>query len=242
MSLSASEGVIETVALASLVLLPELQPRAKGTDPKLVERYRQVVRSEGAEAFPPLKVARLNGASLLYDGWHRYEAMRREGVREGAAELREATSLEQVTYWAFEANRRHGRALGKADLRAMFGAYRRAGLHRQGGRMKGALKSYRDMAADLGIPKSTLARWTSHDAPTLAKALAERDGLPSGRRGGARMANPERRLAREAGEAMEAAAAALAGVSDPEARWRLLDQARGLVETLETGELREPDF
>ena len=49
-------------------------------------------------------------------------------------------------------------------------------------------------------------------------------------------------LAQVAGEALDEAAAAIAGVGDPQERWRLLEQAKGIVAVLEAGDLQKPMF
>lgn len=228
----------ESVPLASIVTLPDLQPREKGTSPATLRRYKQAM--EAGEVFPPILLARVNGALILADGWHRLEAMKALGLWEAVAEIRDAFSIAEVRLWGFESNRKHGLPLTKSELRAMYTAYRKAGRHK--GRRRGQFKSYREMAAELGIPKSTLASWTWQDAPALARALAGELSGGASRRGGAREAGPGRRLANEAHMALDAAGAAIAGVVDAEERWRLLDKVKQLAATLGEGDVQEPMF
>ncbi len=229
---------MKTVSLASIVTLPEMQPRDKGLNLATVRRYKQAM--EAGEMFPPILLAQVNGALVLADGWHRLEAMRALGLWEAVAEVRDAGSMTEVRLWGYEANRKHGLPLTKAELREMFRAYLKAGRHK--GRRRGQFKSYREMGEELGIPKSTLVAWTRQDAPALAKALAEGNPFGGTGRGGAREASPEQRLAGEAHRALDEAGAAIPGVVDAEERWRLLEKARGLVEALEGGDLQRPMF
>lgn len=228
----------ESVSVKDIVLLPEMQPRTSGYHLPTLRKYRDAM--DAGDEFPPILLARFEGALVLVDGWHRLEAQQRLGRFEVVAQVREAESREEAKLWAFEANRKHGLPLKKTELREMFRVYLKAGRHR---RQKGRrFKSYREMAEELGIPKSTIANWTRQDAPALAKALSESQPFACGRRGGAREVSAGKRLARVASGALDEAAAAIAGVGDPQERWRLLEQAQGIVRALEEGNLQRPMF
>lgn len=227
-----------TVPIASILTLPEMQPREKGLNRATLRRYKQALEAGGI--FPPIILARVNDALILADGWHRLAAMQELGWWQVEAEVRVAQSIAEARLWGYEANRKHGLPLTKVELREMFRVYLKADRHK--GRRRGQFKSYREMAAELGIPKSTLAAWTRQDAPSLARALAEANPFGGSRRGGAREAGPERRLAEEAHRALDMAAASIPGVVDSEERWRLLEKVQGLVEELEGGELQRPMF
>ena len=228
----------ETVALASIVLLPEMQPRTKGLNRATVLRYKQAM--EAGDVFEPILVARFDGALVLADGWHRLEAMLELGLWQAVVEVREADSIAEARLWGYDANRKHGLPLAKGELREMYRVYLKAGRHH--GLKRGQLKSYRQMAAELGIPKSTLLTWTEKDAPALARALGESNHFGGTARGGAREAGPGRRLALEAHRALDEAAAAIPGVVDAQERWRLWDKVQGLVKVLEAGALQRPMF
>ncbi len=180
----------ETVQFANIVTLPEMQPRNNGLNLATVRRYKQAM--EAGETFPPILLGRFNGALVLADGWHRLEAMTERGLWEAVAEVRYVSSMAEAKLWGYEANRKHGLPLTKAELREMFRVYLKAKRHH--GRSRGQFKSYREMAAELGIPKSTLASWTQSDAPALARALGKGNPYGGSGRGGAREAGPERRL------------------------------------------------
>lgn len=237
MPLLLPEGV-STVPIASILTLPEMQPREKGLNRATLRRYKQAM--EAGEVFPPILLARVNDALILADGWHRLVAMQELGWWQVEAEVRVAASIEEARLWGYEANRKHGLPLTKAELKAMFRVYLKAGRHR--GRRRGHFKSYREMAAELGIPKTTLASWTAQYAPALARVLADANPYGGSNRGGAREAGPERRLAIEAHHALDRAAAAIPGVVDAEERWTLLEKAQVLVDILEEGELQRPIF
>lgn len=227
-----------TIPIESILTLPEMQPRDKGLNPATVRQYKQAM--EAGAVFPPILLARVNGAVLLADGWHRLAAMQQRGQWQVEAVVRDTHTLAEARLWGYEANRKHGLPLTKAELREMFRVYLKAERHK--GKRRGQFKSYREMGVELGIPKSTLAVWTQQDAPALARALAEAHSFGGSRRGGAREARPERRLAEEANRALDVAAAAIPGVVDGEERWTLLEKAQGLVEALENGALQRPMF
>ncbi|MBX3593548.1 hypothetical protein [Sphingomonas sp.] len=142
--------------------------------------------------------------------------MKALGVEETGALVRSTGSMDEAALWGYEANRKHGLPLSSAEQREMFRAYIKARKH--WGRRRGQHKSYREMGEELGIPKSTLARWTQQDFPSVARALAERHPTGGSRRGGAREASPERRLEREAHRALDEAGAAIPGITDAEVR------------------------
>ena len=94
----------QTITLASIVTLPEMQPRTIGLHLPTLRRYKQAM--EAGEVFPPILLAGVNGALVLVDGWHRLEAMRALGLWEGVAEVRNADSMAEARLWGYEANRK----------------------------------------------------------------------------------------------------------------------------------------
>jgi hypothetical protein len=238
MTLKPPPEELVTVSLASILSLPDMQPRVKGQDRAVVRRYRQAM--DAGEVFPPILLAKVNDALLLVDGWHGLEAMLAIGLWQTDALVRVADSMAEARLWAYEANRKHGLPLTNAERREMFRVYLKAKRHH--GRRRGQFKSYREMGEELGIPKSTLAAWTLQDAPVLAKALAEGRPYGGSNRGGAREEGPERRLAREAHSALALAAASIPGIVNGEERWMLLEKVQRLVEVLEHGPLQKPMF
>ena len=214
------------VGLSEVVSLDQMQLRSQ-TDPRVVEDYRRAMQA-GA-VFPPVKVAHVNGAMLLVDGFHRIAALRALHVDHVEAEVVPATSLEEARWEAAKANLAHGLRLKRGERRGVFRAYVQARRHRHEGRRRGRLKSYREMAADLpGFPHTSLRNWMRQDFPAVFMALAggeekavARGGLPPARK-------PEVALAEEAAQALAAASAALAGVTDADLRAELLEQVEAL--------------
>lgn len=77
-AVSAAEGAPKTVTvrLEDIVLDPDLQVRHAMDEPT-VRQYADAMRA--GEVFPPIKVARPNGACLLVGGWHRVAAAKSLG-------------------------------------------------------------------------------------------------------------------------------------------------------------------
>lgn len=214
--------------IAALVVLPEMQLRAK-TDPGTIKRYAQAMRS-GVE-FPPILAADLDGAFILVDGFHRVAAMQSLGIRQTPADVRPVSTLEDARWLAARANLTHGLPLKAGERREVFRAYVRASQHRRGGK-RGALKSYRDMAADLGgMAHTTLRNWTKRDFPSVFRALGGDDGPAPG---GLPDTEPSGQIfAREASEALDKAIAALPGVTDAADRGLLLEKVEALKAAIE---------
>jgi hypothetical protein len=141
----------------------QLTNQARGkTDPKVVQHYMRAMR--GGEVFPPLGVANLSGALLLFDGFHRAEAMALLGIDEVLALTTVCDSIEEVRWLGFHANLRHAQPLKKKRHREAFRAYINAGRNVRGG----GLQSYRDLAAAIpGTSYSAVRRWTQADFPQL---------------------------------------------------------------------------
>lgn len=228
--------------LASIVELPEMQLRGRGTDAKVVEAYRRALG--GGAVFPPITVARVEGAWVLVDGFHRVAALRALHRGDVEAVVLEVAGLEEARWRAAQANMRHGQRLKPRDLHEAFRAYVKAGQHRLGGRRRGRLKSYREMAADLpGVHHTTLRRWLEEDAPATFRALQGGEekgrapgGLPDVRE------DPGAVLAGKAQGALDAALAALPGVTDGVARKAMLERAEALVAMLRGGPLEDSPF
>ena len=74
---------------------------------------------------------------------------------------------------AASANLEHGLPLKQSELRLVFRAYIRAQRHVL---TTGKLKSYRDIAADLGKPHGTIYNWMKKDFPRVAAQLSGEGG------------------------------------------------------------------
>ena len=224
--------------VASITLLPQMQLRTK-TDPATVKRYAQAMNH--GVVFPPILVANLAGVLILVDGFHRVAAMTSLGIRQTPAEVREVATLEEARWLAAKANLTHGLPLKTKERRAVFRAYVKASQHRYGGD-RGGLKSYREMAGDLGgAHYTTLRNWMRSDFPSVFAAMSDDTGAALG---GLPLPEPRGRVfAREASEALDKALAALPGVTEPEDRGWLLAKVEDLRAALvEAGTKEELPF
>jgi len=116
-----------SVVLSRLVRNPNLQVRRK-LDQATINRYVEVLKA--GNEMPPIKVAIINEAPVLIDGWHRVAAMEQLGLRDAEAIVQQAT--EKEAFWlAAKANLEHGLPLKKSELREVFRAYVKARQHKK---------------------------------------------------------------------------------------------------------------
>jgi ParB-like chromosome segregation protein Spo0J len=74
----------EAVLISTLLRDPRFQVRKK-LDAHTVSRYASAFSS--GRPMPPIKVARIEGALVVVDGWHRLAALERIGRHEVEAEI-----------------------------------------------------------------------------------------------------------------------------------------------------------
>lgn len=200
-----------------------------------VKRYENNYRS-GRE-MPPVKVALVNNVPILVDGWHRLRALENLGKAHVEAEVQKASRREAL-WMAASANLDHGLPLKSGELRAVFRAYIRANRHVL---PKGNLKSYREIAADLGKPHGTIYNWMKKDFPRVADQLSGDEGGIGGL--------PEEPL--EAASAHVAAArvamakltAAFSGTSDADERGTIIDELDAALSQMRgSGNWNAPDY
>ncbi len=224
------------VAISDLVLLSEMQVRTK-IDLGTVKRYAQAMAA--GNQFPPILVGAHGDALLLLDGFHRVRACRSRGERHIAAEVRKVATLEEARWIAARANLTHGLPYKLSERRRTFKVYVGASQHRQGGRSREPLKSYRQMSADLGVPHTTLRNWMRKDFPSVFAAIG---GIDEGFVSPGGLADNEplsARMARQAGDALDSATAAITGVTDPRDRAWLLEKVEALKNALRETDLTE---
>jgi hypothetical protein len=100
------------LSLDALQFVPELYPRAKEDD-AAIERYRASI-----DLLPPIIVAR---GGILVDGYHRWQAHRREGKTEiKASDLGDISDAEILTE-SIRRNAAHGLQLSRADKQRLAG-------------------------------------------------------------------------------------------------------------------------
>lgn len=236
-----SGPTIHELALSDIVMDESLQVRRKLHHPAVVN-YLNVYKAGGE--MPPIRVARVDaGALVLVDGWHRVAALTSLGRGRVNAEIIETT--QQGARWeAARANLAHGVPLRTSEFRNVFRAYVKA---RQHYKRRGALKSYRDIALELGGTRSysTIRNWMLADFPKIAKKMGGTEGRGEGGLYPTTQIDPEDDLLDAGIRGAASAAAAARGMSDPERRGRLVEElTKALKIATEAGpyELPKDDF
>jgi hypothetical protein len=228
---SEQAGETHELSLADIVVDPAFQVR-RHLSQSAVRNYAARYKTDAT--MPPLRVARITGGALvLVDGWHRVAALKSIGRARATVEIVETT--ERGAQWeAAKANLCHGVQLRNGEYREVFRAFVKA---RQARKANGKLKSYREIAQEIGGTKSynTIRNWTLKDFPKLAAAMAAGDteGAPGGLRDLERM-HPEDTLLASGVRGAENAAAAARGIKDPVKRGRLVESIRRALHSAET--------
>lgn len=153
------------VDIADIIPRPDWQVRT-GIDERTVRSYAGTMRGGGC--FPPISIARVDGALYLVDGWHRLAAAKFNGATDIEATVCDMS--ESAAQWAAaQANLTHGLPLKNRELRPVFRAYVRSGRHRDGVRFK----SYRDIAREIAsrINHTTIRNWMQRDFPAVFAAM-----------------------------------------------------------------------
>ncbi len=111
--------VRQSIPITAIVIDPELQTRASGVDPAIVDEYAAILRSEAQ--LPPIDVVIEGpGRYLLADGFHRIPAHQAAGIWRVPALVWCSTELsarELATRLACRANAEHGLRRSAADKR-----------------------------------------------------------------------------------------------------------------------------
>lgn len=224
------------VDIADLVRHRDYQIRKK-LDGGTVHRYATIMR--GGNLMPPVRVAIVNGAKVLVDGFHRVAAAEQAERSTVEAEIVEDVSPEEARWLAVEANLTHGLPLKAKEVREGFKVYIKARKHKDGKRYK----SYREIAADLGGSRhfTTIRNWMRRCFPHLFRIYSAGDdtSLRSEKFKGA----PPCSFTVIASEGLEQARAASKAKLTPWDRGDLVQQAEGVTETIKGGgEWSRPDF
>lgn len=180
---------------------------------------------------PPVKVAQINGAFILTDGWHRVAALESLGRGQVEALVEPVKSEREVHWLAAKANTEHGLPLKSKEYRKVFRAFVSARKHR---RADGSYKSYRDIAVEIGGARAhtTIRNWMEKDFPSVFRAMGGPDEPWDERPD---ITTPAVSLAVVVLEALKEARAGMPGVIDPYDRGEvvaqleeMLDEAKGL--------------
>jgi ParB-like nuclease domain len=229
-----SDGSAVTVRVADLVLDDAYQVRRE-LDRGAIKRYADAMRA--GHKFPPIKVAQVNGAPIVVDGWHRTSAARLIGRATLSATV--VTADEQELAWiAAEANLTHGVPLKKGEARNLFRAYVRAGRHRKSTRR---VKSSREIADELHGMKShaTILGWMKQDFPTIYRAMRRSDEEPRSD-GGLPEMSPEDRRCEAVSRAMADIIANARGISSPAKRGEIIAELQMILEDVKQARPWEP--
>lgn len=162
------------VVIAQLCRSAEFQVR-KQLCPSTVNRYASAIKA--GQELPPLQVALVDGVPCLVDGYHRAAAIESLGILVAEAAIT-TTTKDEARWMAAKANLTHGLPLKSSELRTAFQVYIRTKQHRLG---RGRMKSYRDIAQELGRSHNTIRNWMAEDFPKLFNQYG---GNPSGGDGG----------------------------------------------------------
>lgn len=211
---------IYELALSDILIDDKLQVRRRLNE-AAITNYTAIYKSGGA--MPPLRVARVpSGALILVDGWHRVAALRRLEVGRASVEIIE-TSERGARWEAARANLKHGVPLKNGEYREVFRAYVSARQHR--GR-NGKLKSYRDIAHDIGGTRAytTIRNWMLADFPRIAEDMGGGDVAGSGGLQDLERIHPEDDLLAAGLTGADNAAAAARGICDPSRRGQLVEK------------------
>lgn len=215
--MSAMAETICSVAVGDLVLDDAYQVRDH-LDQSAIRRYADMMRA-GAD-FPAIKVAKVQGAAVVIDGWHRVSAAKLIGRPELPAVIVDREERE-LAWLATEANIAHGVPLKRAEIRNAFRAYVRAGRHRGANRR---VKSSREIAKDLfGLTThTTVMAWMKSDFHSIWREMSGASDEPKAD-GGLPDVDPEERRMEAIRTSVREITAHARGVSDQASRGEILE-------------------
>lgn len=180
-SAEAIQWTEEWLSPDDVVRTQALQVRRK-LNPTAVRQYRDMTRAGSAPPLIKVATVTMQGTTRHYlvDGWHRWEAgalvLDGDGPAALVRVLTAPMTWAEAAWVAAAANLNHGVQLKRSEMVEVFKAYVRAGKHRT----RGGYRSYREMAAELGTPKSTLARWMHKHFRNIAVRMGAEDGTAPG--------------------------------------------------------------
>jgi len=120
--MTTEEIAVRTVGLNQIVLDDQIQTRP--LDEYTVGLYAEAMEQDPAqvwicaEMFPPLRVVQEGDKYWLWDGFHRFAALKRVGKKEFVCEIKQGTKRDAFLL-SLGANFRHGKPRDAATLRAI---------------------------------------------------------------------------------------------------------------------------
>jgi hypothetical protein len=185
--------------------------------------------------FPPVRLARINGALFLIDGWHRLAAQEWNASlikdRSERRELRaisatiEDMSEKDARFAAATANLKHGLPMTRREKGKVFALYMR---QRRYLNVMGQLKSTRKIAEELGglAAHTTIWTWIKLHYPRVAERMEQPETQCRVGTVPPRPFVPPSLFPEDARGHLEAARKASRGVVDPEERRAILEEVR----------------
>lgn len=146
-----------TIAVDQVEYVKELYPRLRPDD-AAIERYRDAI-----DALPPIVVAR---GRILVDGYHRWQAHRREGLDAIHAEDLGDLTDGEIFNESIRRNARHGQQLSSADKRSLAGKLWQTLAHLSNGERTA------EIATLLAVSERAVQSWTK-DARSDEKKAAQ---------------------------------------------------------------------
>ncbi len=244
-------GTARVVPIADLVRHPDYQVRQEidtgtvGNYANIIAAHAQAWREDpkgnahGGTPFPPIRVAIVNGAPVVVDGWHRLAAHDKLGLPTIEAEIVEGVTDKEAQWLAAAANLQHGLQLGREDWRRAFRAFVRAGHHHvenlQGRRHPTGNKHYKSYAqitkeCRLPVRKTTIHRWMRQDFPSVWRTMGE---AGNGANGEGRGRDLDGLFAKHAIAALEHTVASARGVRKPATRGAIIEALKGAIGAVE---------
>jgi hypothetical protein len=220
--------VTRGLPIRDIVIDDTLQVRAE-IDGGTVKRYADAMRA--GVTFPPVKVARINGAYVLVGGWHRVLAAQRVGHTTIEADIVPVEDFETAGWLAASDNLTHGLPLKRREIRAVFRAYVRAKQYRKG-RTGNRIKSSREISAELGgwVVHRTVLEWMRQDFPKVYELMSREENSTLKRK---ERRDPDDIFVSIVTEAIEQALNSFNGIKDPAKRGELIARVRGAAVTME---------
>lgn len=212
----------DKVVIAQLCRSPDYQVRRKLCS-DTIKRYASNMKA--GQVFPPLRVALVDGVPCLVDGYHRAAALEFLGHLMAEAVVIEA-SRNEARWMAAQANMTHGLPLKNGELRKVFKVYLQTGQYKKG---SGKLKSFREMALEVGKGHTTLWNWMKADSPKIHSLYG---GYPPNGKGNDDSMQHPPYDARPALEHINNARQAYQEATCPEARKVIEDSIRVLAEDI----------
>lgn len=148
-----------------------------------IKRYESVLKAEREEnlengledkpsRLPPLEVALIDKVLVLFDGYHRLEAMKRAETESVMVRIHLGKTYVELPYLGATFNFAHGVPMSAKDIRKIvFKAYIKSKSNMDGKRFK----SYREIRGDFGncYSHNTFRKWTKEDFPSLFRAMSK---------------------------------------------------------------------